>query len=157
MHGEPNFRGRIKWDLCAESLINSHAPASIPREIASAIGEISPALNRELQEPEIYLSDKVFPSLQRLILIVIAGLTLALEKLCAPRHDLITSESLDRAYSPHAPVVLVQRNLAFSDNRRIYAPRATERSTAFPEPAAHHDTVNVCIPGKITMAAFPLD
>jgi len=52
----------------------------IPREIASAIADISPALNRELHQAESYLSDGEFSSLQRLCLSVIAGLMVALEQ-----------------------------------------------------------------------------
>lgn len=53
----------------------------IPSEIAVAIADISPALNRELHEVETYLSDEEFSSLERLGLNVIAGLTVALERL----------------------------------------------------------------------------
>lgn len=52
----------------------------IAHEIASAIADISPALNRELHEAETYLSEAEFSSLERLGLNIIASLTVALEQ-----------------------------------------------------------------------------
>lgn len=52
----------------------------IAPEIASAIDDISPVLNRELHEAETYLSEAEFSSLKRLGLSVIASLAVALEK-----------------------------------------------------------------------------
>jgi hypothetical protein len=57
----------------------------IAHEIASAIGDIYPALSRELHEAETYLSETEFSSLERLGLNIIASLTVALEKY--QRHD----------------------------------------------------------------------
>ena len=67
--------GSIQW--LSEQFVQR---GIIPQDIASAIADISPSLNRELHEIESYLSPEEYMSLQRLSLNVIAGLTMALDK-----------------------------------------------------------------------------